>query len=211
MVAPIIIQPESPPGLKPNSSVGLYGAAEAAPLQGNSSGDLNSSENLISPGNLIVRWNSWMLAPIALVVAVLAAPYFLTHGFLPIGFALQRAFALVCHQRPERSFWIFGAPVAVCARSLGIYLGAAIGLLFRTSRRLALQLLSIAATLNLLDVATEFARMHGNWMGVRFALGVALGAAGGLVISSAMEAAVIDSRPPYSEIIPIAPNHVSTN
>ncbi len=125
-------------------------------------------------------------------MAVLAIPYFLTHGFLPIGLALQRGFALVCHQRPERSFWIFGAPVAVCARCLGIYLGAAIGLLLRMSRRMALRLLIGAAALNLLDVATEFAGLHGNWLGTRFVLGLALGAAAGLLISTAIATAVVD-------------------
>jgi uncharacterized membrane protein len=201
----MVFETQTSRGLKPNSPGGLYGAAEAAPLQG------ISSANLSSPGNLIVCWNSWALAPIALVVAVIAVPYFSTHGFLLLAFALQRGFALVCHQRPERSFWIFGVPVAVCARCLGIYLGAAIGLFLRTSRRLAIQLLMAAAILNLLDVVTELMGLHNNWMAVRFALGIALGAAGGLVISSAIAAAVVDSQAPYSEIIPIVPNHVSTN
>ena len=178
-----------PQGLKPSTSGSFYGAAEAAPLR-------ISSANLTSPRTLIVCWNPWAALPLALIAAALAVPDFLTHGFLPIAFALQRGFALVCHQRPERSFFIFGAQVAVCARCLGIYLGAAVGLLFRTSRRLALQLLTIAAALNLLDAATEFAGLHGNWMGMRFALGLALGAAGGLVISSAMTAAVADLRLP---------------
>jgi uncharacterized membrane protein len=186
MAAPIIFETESPQGLKPSSSGCLYGAAEAAPLQGTSSG------NLIRSRNRIVRWNGWALVPLALVASVIAVPYFLTHGFLPVAFALQRGFALVCHQRPERSFWIYGAPVAVCARCLGIYLGAALGWLLRTSRRIALRLLIVAAALNLLDVVTEFAGLHGNWMAVRFALGVALGAAGGLLISSATTAAVAD-------------------
>ena len=196
MAALTIFETELPQGLKPSSSGGPYGAAEAAPLQSNSSGTLNSSGNRTSPGNLIARWNRWALAPLALVVVVLAVPYFLTHGFLPIGTALQYGFSLVCHQRPERSFWIFGAPVAVCARCLGIYLGAAMGLLLRTSRRLALHLLTIAAALNLLDVATEFAGLHGNWMSVRFALGVALGAAGGLLITASIMPAVVGSRVP---------------
>jgi uncharacterized membrane protein len=123
---------------------------------------------------------------------------------LPVAFALQRGFSVVCHQRPERSFWIFGAPVAVCARCLGIYLGAAIGLFFRASRRLAMRLLIAAAALNLLDVATEFGGLHGNWMAVRFALGVALGAAGGLVISSAITAAVVDSQPTNASTLVIS-------
>jgi uncharacterized membrane protein len=138
----------------------------------------------------VVCWKGWALAPLLLVAGVLAAPYFLTHGFLVMGFVVHRGFALICHQRPERSFWIFGAPIAVCARCLGIYLGATIGLLLRTSRQIAVNILIAAATVNLLDVVTEFAGLHGNWLGVRFGLGVALGAAGGLLISSAVWDAV---------------------
>ena len=141
MAVPIIVETELPQGLKPGSSEAMYGTAEAVPFQSKSAKNLIGSGNLIRQRNLIVGWNGWALAPIALVAAVLAVPYFQMHGFLPIAFALQRGFALVCHQRPERSFWIFGAPVAVCARCLGIYLGAAIGLLFRTSRRVAIHLL----------------------------------------------------------------------
>ncbi len=129
------------------------------------------------------HWNWWALVPLALACAAMAAPNLLTHD-TPIGVALQRGFALVCHQQPERSFWIFGAPVAVCARCLGIYVGAVIGLLFRTTRTFALHLLIVAAALNLLDAGTEIAELHGNWLGVRFALGLALGASGALLISS---------------------------
>ncbi len=140
--------------------------------------------------NTSLRWTWSALLPLAFVAAVVGAPYFLTHGFPAIGFALYRGFAIVCHQRPERSFWIFGGTVAVCSRCLGIYLGAAAGLLFRTSRRIALRFLIAAAALNLLDAATELAGLHGNWLAVRFVLGLALGAAAALVISS--------SRTPFS-------------
>jgi len=33
--------------------------------------------------------------------------------------------SIVCHQRPERSFHVFGVQMPVCARCTGIYLGAA--------------------------------------------------------------------------------------
>jgi hypothetical protein len=33
---------------------------------------------------------------------------------------------MVCHQRPERSFSLFGAQLPVCARCTGIYAGAAL-------------------------------------------------------------------------------------
>jgi uncharacterized membrane protein len=136
---------------------------------------------------LALNW--WMLLPLLLASAAVAVPYLLTHGFPAIGLALQRGFALVCHQRPERSFALFGGNVAVCSRCLGIYLGAALGLLFKTSRTIALRLLIAAAVLNLLDAGSELAGLHGNWLGMRFALGLALGISGALMILSSMQPA----------------------
>ena len=144
--------------------------------------------------NIEMSWSKWMLAPLAFGLSAAAVPYLLTRGYPAIAFPLQHAFSLVCHQQPERCFWIFGAPVAVCARCLGIYLGAAIGLLLRTSRRIALQLLVAAAALNLLDGITEFAGLHGNWMTARFVLGVALGAAGGVLVYSSRQYATPETR-----------------
>ncbi len=138
-----------------------------------------------------LRWNWWTLLPLTFVAAVVAAPYFLTHGLLAMGLALERGFAIVCHQRPERSFWIFGAEMAVCSRCLGIYLGAAVGLLVRTSRRIVLRLLIAAAAVNLLDAMTELAGLHGSWLAIRFALGLLLGATGALLISSSVSRAEI--------------------
>ncbi len=161
-------------GAKAQFSVVPYGAAEAAPLQSK------------SRSTLAFCWGWWTFVPIALLGAALAAPYFSTHGFVILAFALERGFALVCHQRPERSFWLFGAPVAVCARCLGIYVGAAIGLLLRTSRQIALRVFIAAAAINVIDAAAEFAGLHANWMMVRFVLGLMLGAAGALLIASSM-------------------------
>jgi uncharacterized membrane protein len=140
-----------------------------------------------------VRWTWWPLVPLLLAAAVVAVPYSLNHGFLAIGLALDRGFAVICHQRPERSFWIFGGAVAVCSRCLGIYLGAALGLLSRTSRAIALRLLSAAAALNLFDSITELSGLHGNWLVIRFGFGLLLGAAATLMISSSV-AATGDAR-----------------
>ena len=98
--------------------------------------------------------------------------------------ALQRGFSVVCHQQPERSFTLFGGAVAVCARCLGIYLGAAIGLVMNTSRRLATQVLVAAVVVNLVDWLAELAGLHGNWMFARFAFGLALGMTGAMLVAA---------------------------
>jgi len=41
---------------------------------------------------------------------------------------LRLAFAPLCHQLPERSFVLFGGPLAVCARCTGLLLGGVLGL-----------------------------------------------------------------------------------
>ena len=140
------------------------------------------------PGYVRISVNRswWALVPLALACAALATAYLLTHGSVT-GLALQHGLALVCHQRPERSLWIFGGCVAVCSRCLGIYLGAALGLLLWTSRTVAVRLLIAAAALNLLDAVTELAGLHGNWLGLRFALGFALGSSAALLISSSRQ------------------------
>ena len=143
---------------------------------------------------LILRWNSWALAPVVLAAAAMVTPYFLTGGVPLLGLTLERGFAIVCHQRPERSFFLFGSTVAVCSRCLGIYLGAALGLVLQTSRTVALRLLMIAAAVNLLDAAAELAGWHGNWLDVRFALGLLLGAMGALLISSSSASSLISDN-----------------
>ena len=41
---------------------------------------------------------------------------------------LRAAYAPLCHQMSERSIELQGAPIAVCARCTGLYLGGALGL-----------------------------------------------------------------------------------
>lgn len=43
--------------------------------------------------------------------------------------------SLLCHQRPERSFHLFAVQLPVCARCIGIYLGAAIAALLFAIRK----------------------------------------------------------------------------
>ena len=134
----------------------------------------------------VLQLSWYAIVPAALGLVAIATPFFL-HSLPMLGVTVQRGFALVCHQQPERSFFLFGVSVAVCARCLGIYLGAAVGLLVRVLRRLAMQLLIVAVSVNVLDWLAEFAGLHGNWMLMRFLLGIALGTATAMVVVASLE------------------------
>jgi len=43
-----------------------------------------------------------------------------------VALAIYTGCSAICHQRPERSFQLFGHQMPVCARCTGIYVGAAI-------------------------------------------------------------------------------------
>ena len=49
----------------------------------------------------------------------------------PIATLLYAIGSVICHQRPERSFHLDAVQLPVCARCLGIYVGAAAGTLSR--------------------------------------------------------------------------------
>ena len=126
----------------------------------------------------------WYAAVPAILAGIAVAVPLLLHSTPALAFALERGFSLVCHQQVDRSFFLFGGSVAVCARCLGIYLGAALGLLTRISRSMAWRLFIAAIAVNAIDWLAELAGLHGNWMLMRFALGLALGATGALLVMS---------------------------
>ena len=71
-------------------------------------------------------------------VVVVAAPWLATVRAVGGDYLSASAYAmgaLVCHQRPERSFHLAGAQLPVCARCTGLYLSAALGILIVWARR----------------------------------------------------------------------------
>ena len=134
---------------------------------------------------------SWCAIVPALLGLVAVATPALLHSIPMLGFALERGFALVCHQQAERSFFLFGGSVAVCARCLGIYLGASMGLLLRVPRRVAAQFFIAAVAVNAADRLAEFAGWHGNWMLLRFVLGVTVGTAAAMLVAASASYALL--------------------
>ncbi len=123
--------------------------------------------------------------PAALSTAALSAPLLGAFGYTLSALALLQFFSVVCHQDPTRSFWIAGAPVAVCARCLGIYLGAIAGAFVNASRRTAVRFLMATVALNLLEHFAQSAGLHGDWLLLRLALGGILGAGLGTLTANA--------------------------
>jgi len=67
-----------------------------------------------------------LMVSLLIVVAPLAAAG--NHDLL--AFSIYRTFANVCHQLPERSFYIAGHQFAVCARCTGLYAGFTLAVFF---------------------------------------------------------------------------------
>jgi uncharacterized membrane protein len=60
--------------------------------------------------------------------------------------AIYSFFTLICHQRPDRSFELVGAPLPVCIRCSSLYFGFLGGLLSNFSARPRLLRMALAAT-----------------------------------------------------------------
>lgn len=102
---------------------------------------------------------------------------------------------VVCHQLPDRSFFLAGRQLPVCARCTGLYLGVAAGLLgwflvrrMRASRpvnpRVALNAFAIAVVPTAVSWATG---IIGAWDGsnvIRAVLAVPLGVAAGASVAA---------------------------
>lgn len=113
---------------------------------------------------------------------------------LAIIFAIGGA---ICHQKPDRSFFIDGHQLPVCARCTGLYVSAAIGLLcwlgFKIARRwrpillpprTVLTVLAIAAVPTILSVASNLLGLGDGTNATRAMLAIPLGATAGAVVAS---------------------------
>ena len=121
-----------------------------------------------------------LLTVLALAIVPLWAPFLArTHPLAALW--IRSFYSNLCHQDPSRSFLLQGAPVAVCIRCLGIYLGLPLAASLRLGRTAGVRLLSLALLLNLLDVASETLHWHGNLPWPRFALGMLLGLGAGAI------------------------------
>jgi len=150
---------------------------------------------------VIVR--ALVVAGVLWLGAILVAPLAIAsnHGALSLGAACTYAAgSRVCHQRPDRCFWIRGRPMPVCARCTGIYAGAAVagplGLLLASgwSTRRARLAVALAALPTLISWSLEYAGLAHPSNALRAVFGLPLG----FVVAWLVVGALADDRMPRS-------------
>ena len=146
----------------------------------------DSPENYI-PQTLSNRWPllMWLIAALgclAMMSLIVGAPLAMDAGHPFWALTIYRAFSYVCHQIPERSFFIGRHPFAVCSRCTGLYAGftgaTALYPLVRSLRQTAAparKWLFLAATPLAIDFMLGYLGIWENTHQSRFATGALLG------------------------------------
>ena len=83
---------------------------------------------------LAMLWGAWG----AVIGLAALAPALASWGAASWARPIYWTFSWVCHQRPERTFWLAGHPMALCARDIGLYGGLWLGGALTAARRVQL-------------------------------------------------------------------------
>jgi uncharacterized membrane protein len=118
----------------------------------------------------------------SLVSLIIVAPLAAATGHNEIAGAIYYAFSTLCHQRPDRSYFIDGHQLGVCSRCTGIYFGFALTLLayplvrsLRTTTTPARKWLFLAALPLAIDFSLTFFGIWDNTHTSRLLTGLLLG------------------------------------
>ena len=179
----------------------------------------------------------WFLAAagsLAIMSLIIGAPLAIDAGHPFWGFTIYRAFSFVCHQIPERSFFVAGHKFAVCSRCTGLYAGFAVTTLvypiiksLRQTEAPERKWLFIAAVPLAIDFALGYLGIWDNTHFSRFATGALLGAVSVFYVmpglmdlslrewrTNAKDSSSIPGNPPSAQIFPppvsAAPSDYST-
>ncbi len=134
---------------------------------------------------LVLAAIAWTFAlPTAALAAATPHPSVWTYSFAA---AIYAAGSVVCHQLPERSFYMWGRQLPVCARCVGLYAGATVAAIAAAivRRRAAASPLALVLLASLPAAATlvfEWTTGITPSNGIRAASGVVAGAAVGWVV-----------------------------
>jgi uncharacterized membrane protein len=70
----------------------------------------------------------FLLLSFLTVLMIFSAPYLAYKDHTYLSGQFYHVFSSFCHQRPERSFFTWGYPLAVCARCTFLYIGILVGM-----------------------------------------------------------------------------------
>jgi uncharacterized membrane protein len=128
-------------------------------------------------------WAFTSAIALSIVSLIIGAPLAQAHGYPSFALTIYKAFSFLCHQIPERSFYLAGHQFAVCSRCTGLYSGFAVAALAYplarslkrtdTPRRLWLILAAIPVAI---DFALGYFAVWPNTHLSRFSTGALLGA-----------------------------------
>ncbi|MCA1631124.1 MAG: DUF2085 domain-containing protein [Acidobacteria bacterium] len=82
-----------------------------------------------SLGRAVCAWLLACAGALLYLALIFAAPLAEASGHTAVSWSLYGVFAPLCHQIAERSFYVAGHPLAVCARCAGVYAGFTLCLL----------------------------------------------------------------------------------
>ena len=193
-----------------------------------------SAENYIpqqvSHRSQVAIWLVIAAGSLLICAAIISAPLALSSGHLLWALPLYHAFSLVCHQIPERSFFIAGHPFAVCSRCFGLYAGFALATiaypLIRSLKKTDApprKWLFIAAAPLGIDYALGFFGIWNNTHSSRVITGALLGAVAVFYVMPGLldlgwrlvgrKAQLVTSAIPFAEAVPagskVAPSDYS--
>jgi uncharacterized membrane protein len=130
----------------------------------------------------LVMWLLAAVGSIGLILLIIGAPLALAAGHPLWGLTIYHTFSYVCHQIPERSFFIAGHQFGVCSRCTGLYAGFAAATVFypllrslRGTEAPPRKWLFIAAAPLAIDFSLTFLGIWENTHSSRFITGALLG------------------------------------
>ena len=130
----------------------------------------------------LLMWSAVAIVSVIISGIIVVAPVAQSQGHKVLALAIYGAFSHLCHQIPERSFFIAGHQFAVCARCTGLYAGFTVAALsyplLRSMRRTDTpprRWLFIAAAPVAIDFALGFFGVWENTHLSRFVTGALLG------------------------------------
>ncbi len=89
----------------------------------------NYSRQIVSIRRPVIGWLIVLAGALVFVSLIIAAPLLAAGGHSTAALNIYHAFSFLCHQLPDRSFFLDGHKLAVCSRCSGLYFGATLTLL----------------------------------------------------------------------------------